>query len=338
MANTNDVVKLALDTLHGNVKGDFSKAEASDTLQQALIEANGGSTVVSPKTFYRGSALYTIVEELMPLLVNEGLTGSEPFMNLVDYRNIAEGDEDRFWTEDKAEFIVSNIADGTTSIKRQRLNAGQYVTIDTQMRAIKVFEELNRLMSGRVDFQKFVDRVSTSFSHQMRQDILAVLEGVTTTTAGLNEKYVYTGTLDLAKLRGIIADTEEANNQNATIYGTKVGLAKIIDNSTTGVALASEQEKSDIYNMGYTGKFFGTPMVAIPNVHKVGTDDPAINDNKLYIVASQDKPIKFVNRGDGLLLQNDAINNADLTQEYLYGQAYGVGAIFNAKMGLYTMA
>ena len=334
----NDIVKLALDTMRGTVGGNFSNESASEVLRKAFIELNGGSDKITAKTFRDHPQLFQIIEEIMPAVVEEGLRGDELVFNMVDYRNIAEGDENMFWAEDSSDFIVAKIADGSTSIRRQRLNIGQNVTVPTQMRAIKVYEELNRLMAGRISFNTLTDRLSRSFTRNMYADILAVLEGVTASTAGLNSTYVKSGSFDAAGLREMIAHVEAATGQYATIIGTKAGLAKIADNSDAAVALASNTAKEDLYSLGYFGKFNGTPMISMRQTHKPGTDTFAINDNKIYIVASDDKPIKCVNEGEGLMVSTDSLSNADLTQEYLYGQKYGCAAIFNQKMGIWTLS
>ena len=334
----NDVLKLAIDTMRGTVSGNFSKEDGSEAMRQAFIEMNGGSDKLTVKSFRDHPELFQIIEEIMPIMVEEGLRGDEMVFNLVDYRNIALGDENRFWTEDNSDLIVSRIAEGSTSIRRQRLNAGQYVTIDTQMHAIKVYEELNRLMAGRVDFNTLVDRLTRSFTRNMRNEILACFEGVTASTTGLNATYVKSGSFDAPTLRELIAHVEAATGASATIIGTKAGLAKVRDNDPNAVSLASASAKEDLYNMGFFGKFDGVPMVSMRQAHKVGTDTFAINDNKIYVIAGSDKPIKFVREGEGLMISTDAMSRADLTQEYLYGERYGLGAIFNQKMGIYTMA
>lgn len=334
----NEVIKLALDTIHGSVSGNYSAKDASEALRQAFCELNGGSDKIGPKTFRDHPELFQIVEEIMPVMIEEGLRGDEMFMNLVDYRNEAEGDETRFWTEDNSDFVVAHIADGSTSIRRQRLNVGQYVTIDTQMHAIKVYEELQRLMSGRADFSTLTDRLTRSFNRDIRNTILVALEGITTSTVGLNSTYVKSGTFTAAVLRELVAHVEAATGETATILGTKAGLAKIREADPTAVALTSASAKEDLYNMGYFGRFDGTPMVSMRQAHKVGTDTFAINDNKIYVIAGNDKPIKFVNRGEGLMIAADAMNKADLTQEYVYGQAMGCGVICNQKMGIYTLS
>lgn len=333
-----EIVKLALDTMRGTVSGNFSTQDASEALRHAFIDLNGGSEKIGPKTFRDHPGLFQIIEEIMPVMIEEGLRGDEMFMNLVDYRNEAEGDETRFWTEDNSDLIVANIADGSTSIRRQRLNVGQYVTIDTQMHAIKVYEELNRMMSGRVNFTTLIDRLNRSFNREMRRVMLAALEGVTTSTVGLSNTYVKSGTFSASVLRELVAHVEAATGGTATILGTKAGLAKIREADSTAVSLASASAKEDLYNLGYFGKFDGTPMVSMRQAHKAGTDQFAINDNKIYVIAGNDKPIKFVNHGEGLMISTDAINKADLTNEYLYGQSYGCGVICNQKMGIYTLS
>lgn len=333
----NDIVKLALDTMHGTVSGNFSQENASDALRQAFIELNGGSDKLTAKSFRDHPQLFQIIEEIMPVMIEEGLRGDEMVFNMVDYRNVAEGDENRFWTEDNSDFVVAKIADGSTSIRRQRLNVGQYVSIETQMHAIKVYEELNRLLAGRVDFNTLVDRLSRSFTRDMRNQILAALEGVTADTTGLNATYVKSGSMDIGTLRELIAHVEAATG-SATIVGTKAGLAKIRDVDPTAVSLTASSAKEDLYNLGYFGKFEGTPMVSMRQAHKAGTDAFAINDKKIYVMAGSDKPIKLVREGEGLMIATDAMSNADLTQEYLYGEKYGLGVIFNQKMGIYTIA
>ena len=53
------------------------------------------------------------------------------------------------------------------------------------------------------------------------------------------------------------------------------------------------------------------------------------------------KPIKFVYEGDPIVLMGDPMQNADLTQEYLYGEKYGLGLVLaggNAGIGRYKTA
>ena len=187
------------------------------------------------------------------------------------------------------------------------------------------------MMTGRVDFNTLIDRVSTSFTNEMRNDIYTAFAGITAETAGLNDTYVKTGSFDADVLMDMIAHVEASTGKTATVMGTKKALRKIVD------ATQSDEAKSDLYNIGYYGKFYGTPLVSVKQAHKINSDEFLMPDNKLWIFAADDKPIKVVNEGEGLLINRDSLENADLTQEYLYAQAYGCGVICNEKMGIYTL-
>ena len=44
--------------------------------------------------------------------------------------------------------------------------------------------------------------------------------------------------------------------------------------------------------MGYYGTFYGTPCVAVPQRHKIGSTEFVMDDDVLTIIAGDDKPIK----------------------------------------------
>lgn len=333
MADKLKVLKLATDMIENKVSGNFSDgAKNSEALIDQLIELNGGSKELNFKTFHRGNPVFDIVEEILPLIIHEGLTGDEFFFNLVDYRNIALGDEIDFWTEDKTEFVVADAAYGTTGIRRQRLGAMEKYNVKTQLKVIKVYEELKRLLARRVDFNTFIAKAANAMVRELRDDTYTVFNGVTTTTKGLNSTYVKSGTYAEDTLLELVDHVEAANEATATIMGTKSALRKI----TT--AVVSDEAKADLYNMGYYGKFNGTNMIYLPQRHKVGTDAFLLDNSKIYVFAGTDKPIKVVNVGEGILSANDPLQKADFTQNYLYGQEFGVGLVFNEKQGFYTIA
>lgn len=332
MATKNDFIKLALDAMNGRVAGEYSAHDTSESIREALIEANGGSTTINMKTFHRGNALFDMIEELMPHIVEEGLTGDEMFFELVDYRNTAEGDAIEFIAEDNSEFIMAEIANGTQALRRQRLGDGESIVVKTAPHGIRVYEELRRLMAGRVDFNTFIDRVAKSAVKAQRNAIYAAFNGISAATAGLNDTYVTGGTFNEEDLLELIEHVEAKTGMSAKIVGTKSALRKV----TT--AVVSDEAKSDLYEIGHYGRFYSTPMVAMKQVHKAGTDEFMLDNNKLYIIATGEKPIKMVSEGEGLIVNGDPTSNQDLTQEYTYIQSWGVGVMFNSVMGVYTIA
>ena len=332
----NDIVKLAVDLYKGNVE-KYSTKESNEVLRQALIEANDGKEYIDYKSVRDGkcSKLFAIIEEILDNTVVEGLQGDEAFMALVDFRNTKLGDQNLFVIEDNTLFVVDDAAEGTQGVRRQRLGGAKESAIPTSLKIVRIYEELNRVLSGRVDFVKMIDKVAESFKKQLLDDINKAWEGVTADQLGGTTYFPTAGAYDEDDLLDVIAHVEAAaGGKTATIVGTK----KAVRNLKMSV-LASDA-KSDLYQTGYYGKFFGTPVVVTPQRHKVGSTDFVLDDNMLTIIAGDEKPIKVVKEGDSLVIMGNPLDNADLTQEYVYGERWGVGVVVadgNCGIGRYEI-
>ena len=329
-----ELLQVMIDAVKGTSPENYTKGQTSEVIRQALIEANGGSNKINIKNFYRGSQVYSLIEELIPTIIDEGFKDEDVIFSLVDYRNIADGDEQEFEIEGNSLFAVADAAAGVKGVRRQRIDESQKVTVKTSMKIARVYEELNRLLAGRISFDTFVDRLAKSFKQQILADAYKAIDAIATNTVGLNADYVVASNVAGAedKLLDLIAHIEAATGKTARLYGTKAALRKVPN------AVLSDEAKSDLYNMGYFGKFNGNDMVALRQVHKPGTTKFAMNDNKIFVIAGGDKPVKVVNEGEGLMVEGEATDNQDLTKEYVYGQPMGVGVACSEAMGVFTFS
>lgn len=337
MAEMNDIVKLAVDAYRGSVE-KYSVAQSQDTLRQALIAANNGKTALDYRDIRDGkcNGLFTLLETILSVTVVEGLQGDEYFNSLVDFRNAAEGDSPVFYVEDNNLFVVADTADGTQGIRRQRLGGVSEATIPTTLKTVRIYEELNRVLSGRVDFNTMINKVAESFNQKLLNDIYTLWTGATATQMGGTTYFPTAGAFDEDALLDLISHVEAAaGGKTATIIGTKKALRSIKE------SILSDGAKDELHNMGYVGKFYGTPVVATPQRHKVGSTEFVLDDNILTIIAGDDKPLKVVYEGNPIVLMGDPMSNADFTQEYLYGIKYGTGIVLagnNTGIGRYEIA
>ena len=337
MPEMNDIVKLAVDAYHGNVE-QYSVGQSQEVLWQALVEANGGSTVLDYRKIRDGKCpgLFTLLETVLSRTVVEGLQGDEFFNALVDFRNVAEGDQNLFLVEDSNLFVVADAADGTQGIRRQRLSGVSEVSIPTVMKFVKIFDEINRVLAKRIDFNMMINKVSESYRQKLLNDIQALWNGASATDFGGTGYFPAAGTYDEDALLDVIAHVEAAaGGKTATIFGSK----KAVRNLAPSVQGA--ESKSDLYNLGYYGRFYGSPVVVTPQRHKIGSTEFTQPDDVLTIVAGEDKPIKCVYEGSPIILMGNPMDNGDLTQEYLYGEKYGLGIVLaggNAGVGRYEIA
>lgn len=326
-----DILKVAVNTVKG-VASDYSKGQTSEALRAAFIEMNGGTEKLNPRTFVRGNALFALVEELLPVIIEEGLKDDNPIFKLVEYKNIAYGDKNEFLIEGDALFVVADAAAGIRGVRRQRISGGSTVSVKTSMKMVRVYENLGRLLAGRITFDKFVDGVEKAFKQAILMDAYKALNSISASTAGLNSTYVKGGVFSENDLITLIDHVEAATGKIARIYGTRSALRKI----TT--AQQGNEINSDMYNLGYYGKFNGTDMIVLKQAHKTGSSEFVFSDNKIYILAGDDAPVKMVNEGQGIIINREATENNDLTQEYIYGQGFGAGVAVSEKMGIWTFS
>lgn len=337
MAEMNEIVRLAVDAYHG-VTTKYSVNESMDTLRQALVAANNGSTKMDYKAIRDGkcAGLFTLIEEILARTVVEGFQGDEYFNALVDFRNIALGDKNLFEVEDSNLFVVADVAEGTQGIRRQRLGGVTQTSIPTVQKAVKIYEEMNRVLSGQVDFNHFINKVAESFRRKLLDDIYSLWSTATATDFGGVTYFPAAGSYDEDTLMELINHVEAAaNGRPATIIGTK----KAVRNLAPSVN--SNDANNEFYHMGYYGNFYGTNVVVTPQRHKVGSTDFIFPDNTLTIIAGDDKPIKCVYEGQSTVIMGDMFKNADMTQDYYYAERYGMGIVLaggNAGIGRYEMA
>ena len=329
-ADNSKIVSLALDLYHGKPIGTYSKEESMETLRKALVDANGGSTKLNFKAIRDGKCkgLFAIVEEIIARTVREGIQEDSFFANNVEYKNIALGDENDFYIPNNSLLVVSDIAQGTQGLRRQRLNAGEHIKVPTQLKGIKIYEELNRVLSGRVDFNEFIRLVGESFQKQMRMDIYTAFQNLAESGSPY---FPARGSYSEDNLIALIDHVEAATGKVAKLVGTRAALRQITP------TVSGEAAKTDLYNIGYYGKFNGTDCIKINQVHAPGTTNFLLDDKKIYVIATDDKPIKVVTEGEGLIHMSDPFDNADLSQEYLYAESYGIAIASAEQFGIYTM-
>lgn len=327
-----DIVQLAVDSFHGTPQANYSIKDSMTVLQKALVEANNGSTKIDIRAIRDGKCvgLFSIVETILQKTVIEGFREDAFFMNLVEFKSTALGDENDFYIEDNSLFFVSEVARGTQGIRRQRFLDGEHIRIRATPKAIKIYEELERVLAGKVDMNYFINKVAESF----KQAVLAKCFEALGSAVETGSSYAPTaGTYSAEDLQELVALVEARSGATAKIYGTKIALSKI------GATQDSDAAKNDLYTMGYYGKFFGTDTVYINQAIKPGTDDETIfDDKKLYIIAGNDRPIKVINEGEPFIYLGNPFDNADLSQDYTYIDRYGVGVAMTGKLGVYTMA
>ena len=319
----NEIVRVALDAYRG-APLKFSTSETMDSLRQALVAANGGSTKLDYKAIRDGkcTGLFSIVEEIITRTVIDGLTDDMYFNQFVEYKNIALGDENIFVVDDVTYFSVDEIAPGTQGLRRQRLAGKSTLTIPTKVYGVKIYEELDRVLAGHVDFNAMIAKVSDAFKKKLLDQIYDIWTNITANDLGGSVYFPVAGNYSEDNLLDLIAHVEASTGATATLVGTKKALKKIIP------SLQINPAYEDLYNDGYCGKFYGSPVIAVPQRHATGTTNFLLPDKTITVIATgAEKPIKVVYEGDTTVVAGDPYTNPDFSYEYLAIQRWGAGIL-----------
>ena len=327
-------VSMAVDSyLNRGKQMNYAASDTEKVLREEAIALNGGSDRLDRRAIRDGkcSGLFTKIEEIITIAREEGFKGTEFFNNLIDYRNVAKGDNIDFIVKEKMFYMVSAVSAGNQGLRRQRLNGAKTVTPKLTTYGVRVYDELDRFLAGRITLSEMIDDVVRSQNQKRLESCYQLFNSIDSD----NDAIIKTGTYDEAILLDMVADLELDTQSSAIITGTKKALSKI---KLDEIASASDAARNDMYNGVHFGSFHGTPVVGYNNMYLAGTKTKAMDDNAIYVYAGDNKPIKFVTRGDTLIDMRSGTDNADMTQEYSAFEEYGACLLSAKGFGKYVLA
>jgi len=320
-----ELVKLALDMKKGKIT-NYTKDEANEVLRQELIELNGGSDKLNAKSFRKYPEMFEIIEQILDNAISDGIT--DQFSDFVETVQLDWGDTQVFTMDENRLFDVSVVADGNGDIRRDRLDSSE-VTVRTKTYAVSVYEELHRILAGRVSFDRMIDIVARSYENKIQTEIY---NAIYNSYDQLGATYSATGTFTEATLNDLISHVEASSNSEAMILGTKNALAKI-DKDKVSDTMIDERNR-----MGYVGIYNGTPLVEIRQVHKSGTHEFAIDNNFLIVAPQGLEPfVKLILEGDSLI-EEVTEGRKDMQREYRFIKKAGFVVLASSNYGIYRLS
>ena len=292
-----DLRKLAIDVYNG-VDVQFENGETgNDIIVNALNKAFGGVNLNDGKAV-RNALLYNkvdfeIINEIIDTAINLSAQENSEIWNFVDFKSAALGDKNKFTVEGTDLLHVDVVTQGTQGVRRQRMLSKE-LTVATQTKAIKIYEELARLAAGRLNWVKFVEKVGKSFDNDRFNLVANAFAGITA-----SGDYAKSGSYSESSMIDLLTTVENDGNK-PKIFGSLQALRLL------GLAHEGETAKDSYYNLGYISKFNGYDVFRIS-----GKNLPT---NKIYVVGAEEKFIKMFDEGDTLTIPHAPADNEDLTQ------------------------
>lgn len=342
--------KLMLDTANANFEEGISAKEANDkicSMFRQAIGVNENSTKAEIRKAIRRNqqVLFDLIEELVPNLLQTGLTDNEFYNQFVETRNVDIGDSIVFYTEDETILTVSKVSGNHWDIDRQRLGKGASFSVATSWYGIAVYSEYERLLTGAEDFSTFITKlyeaVDRFLNENIYQAMLSAAEKLPGGASGMGQ-WVKTGDLDSSTkstFMQLIEDVQMATGMDVVIMGTKVALSKL--EGMQDINWVSNDMKVERNTTGMVGYFEGIPTMEIKQGFKRNdTTNRLYSDKQLFIMpVGPEKFIKVVNEGQPEMRQvADNTTNLDMTYDYRYMFKIGVGVMINLVFGVWNIA
>lgn len=322
----------------GKSLGNFSKSQASEAIRKEFIELMG-TDKPDYKTFRNHKPeVFQILEEVLDVLITDGILGSTFFQQFVEYRDLNLGDENLFYVEDKSMLTIAEVAGGHLDLRRQKLNIGDTFSVKTKWYGAKVYADFLRFISGRIDFDNLVAKIDEAMRVKMAESIYSAFLA---SGQYLPAEFTHTGSFDGTEMNAIVQHIQATNNSsNVVIAGTRNALRKIgasFNSANGNTFLVSEAMKDQIQSSGLLSVWEGVPLLEIPQVHVPNTFDFMLDDNKLMILPANVKPIKVVREGQSII-KEESDKNMDMSLEYTFLTRYGIATVFNVLYGMYNLA
>lgn len=322
VAKLTDIQKIARDCYRGNVE-QFSKNAANDVLRKEIVERVGGEWNYT--NFQKGKwDVYALLQEIIDVdLVH---LSEEAFKQFCEVKNFELGDAPVHKIKNNSLFKVGVIADGINSTRRQRKLNGK-VTTEALKLVIATYEELDKFISGRIDWKDYVDTVVASFNHEIATQIVGAF-GQAYSEIGTNLKVSTNAAGVDEELKKIVNRVKGATGQKVEIYGTAEALGKV-----QGVSAISDAE--DKKALGYVSVFNGgVKMVELPNTYNDVTGEWALSNDVLYVIPVGEKIVRLGYEGGVTILEDTTGTHRDDQQiEMTYMQKIHLAVLVASKFG-----
>lgn len=331
----------------------ISFAEANDKARSVLFAITGLDKKSSHRDLVRAmrkhkDAIFEVIEETVDIAVTKAWNENEFFNAYVETKNLSAGDENEFWTDADVYLSVSKVTrSGNHYLSLQRLGSGESYRVQTSAYAAAVGVDLELFLLGRIDFQKFIDKIAEAFVYKIQNDLYAeVMNLDTSVPAGLRG----TGALSAATKDAfdqVIEDVSAANDGEAVvIMGTRTALAQL--NKLVDVDWIADSQKESVAAMGRVGSYQGVTLMEIPqrfgrdvDFSNAQGDLPRLVDNKKLLImpASGDKFVKFVDVGETEIYERTEVGETmDDMKTYEVKREFGIACQLGKYHGAWVLA
>lgn len=333
------VFDLANDLARGDFSIHVDKEKVSRADLEDYLRNKINNDILKGATLYQAYrrnniTLFEIIEEVVNLTISNDFMEIPFIENFVEFKNRAMGDKTAWYSEGKSYLSVVSFAGNHWDTNREALDAGEEFTLPKEWVYIHVYDELERFLLGIASLERLTDVIYRSFNKYIKERIYMQFQNIMT---ALPSEFVANGNSEEAV--GNLCDLVQAAGGygSLTIAGTKAALRKL--GAVVPDKYFADSQKEAKAATGSIGEWEGNKLMVIPQVLKQGTFELALDNDVIFILGGDNKPIKLEFIGDTRTQEvRDGRVNNDMTMELQVQTCFGLAMLLPEAMGMFKFA
>ena len=342
----NALATLIYQNYKNDIPSKFANVTASErdaAIREEFFNVLGLTEGYSKRAFRNAwrenkNKVYAITEEIAIQLLNNGdLEKDSFFNNFVEVRNLALGDSIEFIVEAENEIEFAEFSGSHMNLRRQRIeNYGAFVP-EMKEYGIRVYAYWEQVAAGRISFDVLVQKIALAMNKKLAEVAQATFaDALKNLPTEFKVNAGGSGVEEEAVLE-MLAHVEAANGVKPMLVGTEVALRKL-----TGIVTLdrySSNMKDTVNQNGLLDVWNGYVLMPIKQGHKMGTFEFTMDNDVIYALCGDEKPVKLALEGDVIIKEvGDGLTNADMSVEQGVSFKAGCGIQYNRLFGLIQLA
>ena len=331
----NALVTLCVDARRNRV-ANFSAENAKYTdeaIRQAFYEILGDDKLTYKNWRKHKVEIFEIIEEVLDITLPDAWNDSPFYNEMVEVKNFLLGQKNEFIVEDDSTLVVSRISGNHWNIDRQKLPAGKTFSVETEWFGIRVYDELERFLKGVQTVEKMFAKMQDAIQKDIDARIYSAFNGAGTY---LPSEFQESGSFVKDTMLELVQKVQIASQRTVRIAGTKQALAKL--DGVLSSEWISNEMKEEKHTTGRIKVWEGINTVEIPQTFTRGTYDFKVEDNVLYVLPENFKPIKLYYEGQSRSRELGDHDTEDMTIDVQIQTKIGIGVVFDTLFGTYSVS
>lgn len=335
----NNISQLIYDTYKGNIPTKYAamdKTAREDGIRTQILGVMGLERF-ERKAFRqafrsKSAEVFNIIEDLADQVMVDGEYQKTAFyQQFCEVKNLSLGDKNEFYVEGKNQLEVSEFSGSHFDLKRRRMDVGQKFSVEMRDFGIKIYEELERIMSGRTDFAQLVTFIIEAIDRKLAEIGQATFVAA---VAKLPTEVTFSGTYSEATILEKLAHVEASNGVKPTLVGTRTAIRKL--QGVSDIVISNDMANT-INNAGILPVWLGYECLELAQGHKIGNFEWTMPTNEIFALVNGSKLVKICLEGEAMVKEVKDKENSDLTEEYALIFKAGSAVAFSNLIGHITL-